>query len=114
MIYKISGISMDASLKCNVLLCRKMLNGQVYITSCSRKNDVNKRTRKYAIRCENMIDIFCKDCSVQFFQKALVCPACKTVLSDKCDLFMTDLQPSDEWKSVCMHMDRARMFIYSK
>lgn len=71
---------MDRVLRCNVLTCRKSLSGQVYITSCSH--------------------IFCKECSARHFQKLLTCPACKTTLTEKCDVFMTDLQPSDEWKSM--------------
>ncbi|KAI8049785.1 uncharacterized protein B0P05DRAFT_438399, partial [Gilbertella persicaria] len=45
------------------------------------------------------IDIFCVDCSNHVFSKALVCPACNASLGQNDDIILTDMNPSEDYKS---------------
>ncbi|ORE22338.1 hypothetical protein BCV71DRAFT_172153 [Rhizopus microsporus] len=45
------------------------------------------------------IDIFCLDCSHKKFTEALVCPACNTSLTESGDIILTQLNPSEQYKS---------------
>ncbi|KAI8146516.1 hypothetical protein BJV82DRAFT_598819 [Fennellomyces sp. T-0311] len=66
---------------CNVLHCRKALclETQACVTSCSH--------------------IFCIACANRCFNQALVCPACNTALTQNDDIVVTQLNPSEEYKS---------------
>ncbi|KAI9321253.1 hypothetical protein BX666DRAFT_1849807, partial [Dichotomocladium elegans] len=44
-------------------------------------------------------DIFCMDCANQSFSRSLVCPACETSLTQSGDIVITQLNPSEEYKS---------------
>ncbi|TPX36159.1 hypothetical protein SmJEL517_g01653 [Synchytrium microbalum] len=46
----------------------------------------------------NTLDIFCCDCA-QCFNRALVCPACETSLTQADDIVFTDLNPTEDYKS---------------
>ncbi|KAI7900326.1 uncharacterized protein BX663DRAFT_162996 [Cokeromyces recurvatus] len=71
----------EVDIHCNVLKCRKSLTleTQACVTSCSH--------------------IFCVDCSNSLFSKALSCPACNANLSNNDDINLTQLNPTEEYKS---------------
>lgn len=75
---------MDFHLRCNNLRCRERLTEQAVVTTCSH--------------------IFCLDCSESPQLSppeghARVCPACKSQLDDPDAAVMTNLRPSDEYKT---------------
>ncbi|KAI8979367.1 hypothetical protein BDF20DRAFT_1000695 [Mycotypha africana] len=72
---------MEVDICCNVVQCRRSLalEKQACVTSCSH--------------------IFCVQCSSAAFSKALLCPACHTSLSGTDDIILTDLNPTEEYKS---------------
>lgn len=72
---------MDSALRCNILKCRKLLDTNGIVTTCSH--------------------IFCVDCSnAEFGGTKRVCPACETLLSETDDIALTNLNPSDDYKTV--------------
>ncbi|XP_029182622.2 E3 ubiquitin-protein ligase CCNB1IP1-like [Acropora millepora] len=73
---------MDNDLLCNFRKCRKRLNTNAWVTSCSH--------------------IFCDDDGTREFNKNLVCPACETDLSGKFDVIRVDLQASEQFKSMVL------------
>ncbi|KAG2228650.1 hypothetical protein INT48_002961 [Thamnidium elegans] len=73
---------MDVDIHCNVIKCRRKLSveGQACVTSCSH--------------------IFCLDCAKRSFDKALVCPACKTnLVEENDDMILVQMNPTEEYKS---------------
>lgn len=72
---------MDVELHCNNVQCRQLLSnsGRACVTTCSH--------------------IFCLNCANAFFSKALVCPACESSLNQPDDIVMTELSPSEDYKS---------------
>ncbi|KAI9027153.1 hypothetical protein CLU79DRAFT_740521 [Phycomyces nitens] len=71
----------EADIHCNVIQCRKSLgfDAKACVTSCSH--------------------IFCLECANRAFPRALVCPACDTQLNQSDDIVVTQLNPSEEYKS---------------
>ncbi|KAI8993343.1 hypothetical protein BDB01DRAFT_902881 [Pilobolus umbonatus] len=67
---------MEADIHCNVIKCRKLLSMelQACVTSCSQ-------------------------CANNAFDHCLVCPACNTDLPESDDIILTQLRPSEEYKS---------------
>ncbi|KAG9294629.1 hypothetical protein G9A89_008108 [Geosiphon pyriformis] len=72
---------MEAEIRCNIVLCRKVLSseGRACVTTCSH--------------------IFCVDCANKAFSSALVCPACETSLTENDDIVFADLNPNEDYKS---------------
>ncbi|KAI7854320.1 hypothetical protein BDC45DRAFT_569425 [Circinella umbellata] len=71
----------NEDIHCNVLTCRRALchETEACVTSCSH--------------------IFCINCANRHFNQALVCPACNTSLTQSDDIYVTQLNPSEEYKS---------------
>lgn len=71
----------EADMHCNVLQCRKTLSleAEACVTSCSH--------------------IFCLECSNKLFSEALVCPACNTGLPESGDIILSQLNPTEQYKS---------------
>ncbi|CAL3962740.1 unnamed protein product [Diplocarpon coronariae] len=76
---------MEFTLRCNVLKCRKDVNGHAFVTTCSH--------------------IFCMDCSqrsglatVREGQR-IICPACDVQLSNPDDAVVANLNPTEDYKS---------------
>lgn len=67
-------------MKCNIVKCRVKLTAKAFVTSCSH--------------------VFCPECANKSFNYALICPACESPLSDSKDIYLADLKPSEEWKSM--------------
>ncbi|KAI9248484.1 hypothetical protein BDA99DRAFT_564723 [Phascolomyces articulosus] len=74
-------MSENEDIHCNVLQCRRALchETEACVTSCSH--------------------IFCINCANHHFNQALVCPACSTPLTQSDDIVVTQLNPSEEYKS---------------
>ncbi|KAI8899593.1 hypothetical protein BC833DRAFT_358800 [Globomyces pollinis-pini] len=70
---------MDFPLRCNNLKCRKQISSKGVVTTCSH--------------------IFCMECGQRYFETALICPACDTSLTQKDDIVINDLCPTDDYKS---------------
>ncbi|GAA5809347.1 hypothetical protein MFLAVUS_002755 [Mucor flavus] len=73
---------MDVDIHCNVIKCRRKLSveGQACVTSCSH--------------------IFCLDCAKKSFDKASICPACKTnLVQENDDMILVQMNPTEEYKS---------------
>ncbi|SAM06182.1 hypothetical protein [Absidia glauca] len=88
----------DIDIHCNHLHCRKDIGQQkACVTSCSRKVFNFICRRLLAPLC---IDIFCVDCANERFSEAKVCPACGASLTQKNDIVLIQLSPSEEYKSV--------------
>lgn len=73
---------MESDLICNYKKCRKKLKDCAWVTSCSH--------------------VFCNDDGTREFQKALLCPACETNLPGKYDIIRTELNPSEDYKSMIL------------
>ncbi|PBP21865.1 hypothetical protein BUE80_DR007313 [Diplocarpon rosae] len=76
---------MEFTLRCNVLKCRKDVNGHAFVTTCSH--------------------IFCMDCSqrsglatVREGQR-IICPACDVQLTNPDDAVVANLNPTEDYKS---------------
>ncbi|KAI8329192.1 hypothetical protein BD560DRAFT_416850 [Blakeslea trispora] len=71
----------EVDIHCNVMRCRKPFSfeKQACITSCSH--------------------IFCIECANSTFSKSLICPACHASLNQSDDIILTELNPSEEYKS---------------
>lgn len=74
---------MDFSLRCNSLKCRTQLNDRAVVTTCSH--------------------IFCIPCSEGLGLAnpggARSCPACETQLANPDDAVVTQLNPSEDYKT---------------
>ena len=74
---------MDFSLRCNSLKCRTQLNDRAVVTTCSH--------------------IFCVPCSETLglanSSGARVCPACETHLANSDDAVVTQLDPTEDYKT---------------
>ncbi|KAI0506127.1 hypothetical protein F5B22DRAFT_639449 [Xylaria bambusicola] len=76
---------MEHTLQCNVLKCRKELGDRALVTTCYH--------------------IFCGDCATrlglasQRRDQPTTCPACGTVLSNPDDAVITNLKPSEDYKT---------------
>ena len=75
---------MDHTLKCNTLQCREDLKARAVVTTCSH--------------------IFCLPCSEKLSLanangKPRVCPACDTQLSNPDDAVVTQLNPTEDYKT---------------
>lgn len=75
---------MEAPLKCNSLQCRSLLADQAVVTTCSH--------------------IFCTKCSTgttltKQSGAARHCPACNTPLKNPDDVVLTQLNPSEDYKT---------------
>ncbi|KAI0222946.1 E3 ubiquitin-protein ligase CCNB1IP1 [Lamellibrachia satsuma] len=73
---------MDCDLVCNFRKCRKRLNTNAWVTSCSH--------------------IFCDDDGSREFNKSYTCPACETSLSGTYDIIRIDLQQSEKYKTMVL------------
>ncbi|TPX51471.1 hypothetical protein SeMB42_g00705 [Synchytrium endobioticum] len=71
-------MSSEWELHCNNVQCRRALSTKAAVTTCSH--------------------IFCMECS-QCFNRALVCPACETSLTETDDIIFQELNPLEEYKS---------------
>ena len=75
---------MDFALRCNSLKCRAQLNDRAVVTTCSH--------------------IFCVACSESLGLAnpnggSRVCPACETQLSNPDDAVVTQLNPTEDYKT---------------
>ncbi|KAI8921603.1 hypothetical protein BC831DRAFT_430120 [Entophlyctis helioformis] len=70
---------MDQVLRCNNLACRQTLSARAVVTTCSH--------------------VFCVDCGTRAFSAALVCPACETSLTQRDDIVVSELCPTEDYKS---------------
>lgn len=74
---------MDFSLRCNSLKCRTPLSDRAVVTTCSH--------------------IFCEPCSETLGlanpNGARVCPACETHLANPDDAVVTQLNPTEDYKT---------------
>lgn len=75
---------MERSLRCNALKCRASLVQQAVVTTCSH--------------------IFCLDCSkatrlADSSSNGRICPACDTKLGNPDDVVVTQLNPSEDYKT---------------
>ena len=76
--------AMDHSLRCNSLKCRTLLDDRAVVTTCSH--------------------IFCEPCAESLGLanpngSARVCPACETHLSNPDDAVVTQLNPTEDYKT---------------
>ncbi|KAI8340736.1 hypothetical protein BC941DRAFT_418046 [Chlamydoabsidia padenii] len=72
--------SFDIDIHCNFFKCRKVIGQQkACVTSCSH--------------------IFCLQCANDKFSEAKVCPACDVGLTQKKDIVLIQLSPTEEYKS---------------
>ncbi|CAO3647874.1 unnamed protein product [Cunninghamella echinulata] len=71
----------EIDIHCNILNCRKPIyyEQKACVTTCSH--------------------IFCIECANVKFGEALICPACQTSLTQKTDIMILHLNPSEEYKS---------------
>ena len=77
-------IVMDYSLRCNSLKCRTQLDDRAVVTTCSH--------------------IFCLPCSESLGLadpngNTRVCPACETLLANPDDAVVTQLNPTEDYKT---------------
>lgn len=76
-------LTMDFSLRCNSLKCRTQLQDRAVVTTCSH--------------------IFCVPCSETLGlaspNGARVCPACETQLANPDDAVVTQLNPTEDYKT---------------
>ncbi|ELR03773.1 hypothetical protein VC83_05604 [Pseudogymnoascus destructans] len=74
---------MECALRCNTLTCRKELNEDAIVTTCSH--------------------IFCLDCATRLLSangsNRLVCPACDQHLANEDDVARAKLHPSEDYKT---------------
>lgn len=76
---------MDNMLRCNSLKCRKELRDRALVTTCSH--------------------IFCTDCAArlgltgQRHEQRNSCPACRSDLTNPDDAVVTNLKPSEDYKT---------------
>ncbi|KAN0127082.1 hypothetical protein V8E53_015100 [Lactarius tabidus] len=75
---------MEFDFRCNRLSCRKSLTEKAVVTTCSH--------------------IFCVDCANELFSASRLCPACETSLTEPDDVVVSSLHPSNDYKTVCVHM----------
>ncbi|RYP89263.1 hypothetical protein DL770_004482 [Monosporascus sp. CRB-9-2] len=78
-------VAMEHTLRCNSLKCRKELTDRALVTTCSH--------------------IFCTDCATrlglisQTHEQRNSCPACGTHLTNPDDAVITNLKPSEDYKT---------------
>jgi E3 ubiquitin-protein ligase CCNP1IP1 len=85
---------MENDLVCNYRKCRKRLTKYAWVTSCSH--------------------IFCDDDGVREFSNSSmshICPACESNLPGKYDVVKTDLQPTDQYKSMVLAGQRPEVIM---
>lgn len=75
---------MDYYLRCNSLKCRESLDKKAVVTTCSH--------------------IFCISCAESLglasaIASSRTCPACQTQLSNEDDVVVTELQPTEDYKT---------------
>ncbi|KAH6570200.1 hypothetical protein BASA83_007465 [Batrachochytrium salamandrivorans] len=69
----------DPLLRCNNLQCRHLLTTRAIVTTCSH--------------------VFCVDCGSAAFAQTMVCPACETSLTQRDDIVVSELNPTEDYKS---------------
>lgn len=72
----------ESELRCNCKHCRKPLDGNVWVTSCSH--------------------IFCEEDGEKHFAQSATCPACETTLSSEADFYKTSLNPNEHYRSMIL------------
>ncbi|XP_046364020.1 E3 ubiquitin-protein ligase CCNB1IP1-like [Haliotis cracherodii] len=82
---------MDGDLICNFKKCRKQIRSFAWVTSCSH--------------------VFCDEDGSREFNKSVVCPACETTLSGKCDIVRSNVQPTEQWKSMVIAGQRPEVIM---
>lgn len=80
----VSPLDMDFTLRCNDLKCRAQLEDSAVVTTCSH--------------------VFCVSCSQSLglatpAGSARICPACSTVLANPDDAVVTQLNPTEDYKT---------------
>ncbi|XP_046388052.1 E3 ubiquitin-protein ligase CCNB1IP1-like isoform X2 [Ischnura elegans] len=75
----------DADLICNFKKCRKILNSSIWVTSCSHAFCEEDGSREFSRDPENN-----------------TCPACSTPLTAKYDVVKTNLNPTEQFKSMVL------------
>ncbi|TAQ85444.1 hypothetical protein B7494_g6222 [Chlorociboria aeruginascens] len=76
---------MEHTLRCNVLKCRKELSDNAVVTTCSHT---------FCIECANTCQL-----SAQHEGRRLVCPACDMNLPNTYDVVVTNLKPTEDYKT---------------
>ncbi|KAG8232135.1 hypothetical protein J437_LFUL012144 [Ladona fulva] len=75
----------DADLVCNFKRCRKRLTSMIWVTSCSHAFCEDDGAREFSRDPENN-----------------TCPACSTPLAAKYDIVKTNLNPTEQFKSMVL------------
>lgn len=79
-----SNLAMETALRCNSLKCRAQLTEQAVVTTCSHI---------FCINCSRVLGL--PDSTSNY----RVCPACDTRLGNPDDVVVTQLNPSEDYKT---------------
>jgi E3 ubiquitin-protein ligase CCNP1IP1 len=98
----ISPATMDFTLRCNSLKCRKQLTESAVVTTC-RWNSSNVRS-VHTTANHSSSHVFCDQCTDALGLNAAagnnrICPACQTSLDKPDDAAITLLQPTEDYKT---------------
>lgn len=77
---------MTLDMVCNFRKCRRSLNSQAWVTTCSHAFCIEHGKREFKRNSEN----------------SMTCPACGSELRDKFDVIQADLKPNETFKSIVL------------
>lgn len=107
--------AMEHTLRCNVLKCRRELGDRALVTTCRylMTTDIHRLLPFISKRCSLLIScfvfshIFCTECASQYgltnasgrHEHRNSCPACSSNLTNPDDAVISNLNPSDDYKT---------------